>query len=123
MGDEAPLEAASEMLGCNIHHLRNALLTRSLAAGGEGGATFMSKGGSRRTRGGVETLTVPLDKIQASRARDTLSQEVRVCMCMYARLGPQSRALNIHQGRDDTLNRGILNGGYFNGARGADVHM
>lgn len=79
VGDQAPLEAASEMLGCNKHHLRNALLTRSLAAGGEGGATFMSNGGSRRTRGGVETLTVPLSKAQACRARDKLGQEVSTC--------------------------------------------
>lgn len=76
VGDEAPLEVASEMLGCNKHHLRNALLTRSLAAGGEGGAFFVSKGGSRRARGGVETLTVPLNKAQALRARDKLAQEV-----------------------------------------------
>ncbi|CAM9259462.1 unnamed protein product [Ectocarpus sp. 6 AP-2014] len=74
--DEAPLEAASDMLGCNKHHLRNALLTRSLAAGGEGGAAFVSRGGSRRTRGVVDTLTVPLDKAQALRARDNLVQEV-----------------------------------------------
>lgn len=74
--DEAPLEAASEMLGCNKHHLRNALLTRSLAAGREGGTPFVSAGGSRRTRGCVETLTVPLNKAQASRATDKLAREV-----------------------------------------------
>lgn len=84
VADEAPLEAASEMLGCNKHSLRNALLTRSLAAGGEGGASFVSKGGSRRTRGGVETLTVPLNKAQALRARDKLTQEVSVrCSCEF----------------------------------------
>lgn len=67
------------MLGCNKHHLRNALVTRSLAAGGEGGAAFVSSGGSRRTRGGVETLTVPLSKDQACRARNKLAQEVCAC--------------------------------------------
>ncbi|CAM9416878.1 unnamed protein product [Scytosiphon promiscuus] len=74
--DEVPLEAASEMLGCNKHHLRNALLTRTLAAGGEGGAAFVSNGGSRRTRGGLETLTVPLDRTRALRMRDKLIQEL-----------------------------------------------
>ncbi|CAM9205488.1 unnamed protein product, partial [Hapterophycus canaliculatus] len=74
--DDVPLQAASEMLGCNKHHLHNALVTRSLAAGGEGGAAFVSNGGSRRTRGGLETLTVPLDRMQASRMRDKLIQEV-----------------------------------------------
>ena len=85
VGDEAPLEAASEMLGCNKHHLRNALLTRNLAAGGEGGSGFVSNGGSRRTRGGLETLTVPLSKAQAFRARDKLAQEVRLSLfCVFS---------------------------------------
>lgn len=76
--NEVPLEAASEMLGCDKHHLRNALLTRSLAAGGESGAAFLSAGGSWRTIGGVETLTIPLKKVEAVHAKDKLVQEVRV---------------------------------------------
>lgn len=72
VGDEAPLDAASEMLGCNKHSLRNALLTRNLAAGGE----CESQGGSRRLRSSGEMLTVPLDGSQAKRTRDKLIHEV-----------------------------------------------
>lgn len=67
---EVPLEAASEMLGCHKHHLRNVLLTRRLSAG-SGEVT------KRRGQGRSEMLTVPLDRDQAGMARNSLIKEVR----------------------------------------------
>lgn len=73
------------MLGCNKDHLRNALLTRRLSAGdgdvprdGENGRLW-ERGTSKRSRGGGgsgEMLTVPLNRDQAVKAKDTLVKEV-----------------------------------------------
>lgn len=62
------------MLGCNKHDLRNALLTRSLEAGGK---VHVSNGGSRTMTERGEMLTVPLDGDQARAARNNLVQEVQ----------------------------------------------
>lgn len=72
--DEAPLEAASEMLGCNKHNLRNALLTRGITAGVTG--ERVSPRESSKMTGHRDVLTVPLDGSQARSARDTLAREV-----------------------------------------------
>lgn len=78
MYDEAPFEAAREMLGCKKHDLLNALLTRRLAAGGVDSKAHVSRESSRRRRQrGGEMLVVPLNRQEAEGARDKLAQEVR----------------------------------------------
>lgn len=72
--DESPLEAASAMLGCEKNGLRNALLTRNLAAGGS--KMHTSQGGTRRMRSSGEMLAVPLNASQARTATNALTQEV-----------------------------------------------
>ncbi|CAM9456858.1 unnamed protein product [Laminaria digitata] len=78
VGDEAPFEAAREMLGCKKHDLLNALLTRRLAAGGgvDSPPSVSRDTTSTGRQGRGEMLVVPLNRKEAGRARDKLAQEV-----------------------------------------------